>query len=274
MFSVFSTIQELGLNTLYIEYVDKKCGVEHISSDDTDVNSQRVLEYTRVVVSGWMTLFTTILGVLGNLLSIMTLLDRWYSQWHNVARYPSYLRSMTSNVFNKLLVTLCCADLLVLLTNSVTVLKIFFPHSPDLVSVAPWTDSVCHMAVSASVFLMVSISLERHYAVCYPQEFQSRPIRFGPLDWELCRIDSLDHLSIQTEQYLHPPVLSGASPRGGGHSQYPKVSLPCRLSKVDRPTSHHPIRNNLPGEKVAKYDFAEKKRTDLRQFLLFNFLLF
>ena len=89
---------------------------------------------------------------------------------------------MTSNVFNKLLVTLCCADLLVLLTNSVTVLKIFFPDSLDLVAVAPWTDSVCHMAVSASVFLMVSISLERHYAVCYPQEFQSRPVRFGSLD--------------------------------------------------------------------------------------------
>ena len=87
---------------------------------------------------------------------------------------------MTSNVFNKLLVTLCCADLLVLLTNSVTVLKIFFPDSLD--AVAPWTDSVCHMAVSASVFLMVSISLERHYAVCYPQEFQSRPVRFGSLD--------------------------------------------------------------------------------------------
>ena len=76
---MFSSIQELRLNTLYIEYVDNKCGVEHIS-DDTDVNSQRVLEYTRVVVSGWMTLFTTILGVLGNLLSIMTLLDRQYSQ--------------------------------------------------------------------------------------------------------------------------------------------------------------------------------------------------
>ena len=268
---MFSSIQELRLNTLSTEYVDNKCGVEHIS-DDTDVNSQRVLEYTRVVVSGWMTLFTTILGVLGNLLSIMTLLDRQYSQWHNVARHP-YLRSMTSNVFNKLLVTLCCADLLVLLTNSVTVLKIFFPHSPDLVSVAPWTDSVCHMAVSASVFLMVSISLERHYAVCYPQEFQSRPIRFGPLGWELCRIDSLDHLSIQTEQYLHPPVLSDASPRGGRHSQYPKVSLPCWLSEVDRPTSHHTIRNHLPGERLAKYDFAERKRTDLRLFLLFNFLL-
>ena len=84
---------------------------------------------------------------------------------------------MTSNVFNKLLVTLCCADLLVLLTNSVTVLKIFLPDSPALVAVAPWTDSLCHMAVSASVFLMVTISLERHYAVCFPQEFSARPIR-------------------------------------------------------------------------------------------------
>ena len=59
----------------FAEYVDNKCGVENIN-DDTDVNSQRILDYTRIVVSGWMTLFTTILGVLGNLLSIMTLLDR------------------------------------------------------------------------------------------------------------------------------------------------------------------------------------------------------
>ena len=62
---------------LYIklEYVDTKCGVAHFN-DSTDSNSQIILEYTRVVVSGWMTLVTTILGVLGNLLSIMTLLHR------------------------------------------------------------------------------------------------------------------------------------------------------------------------------------------------------
>ena len=90
----------------------------------------------------------------------------------------SHDRSMAANVFNKLLVALCCADLLVLLTNSVTVIKIFFPDNPDLLAVAPWTDSLCHMAVSASVFLMVTITLERHYAVCYPLEYQARPIRY------------------------------------------------------------------------------------------------
>ena len=84
---------------------------------------------------------------------------------------------MIGNVFNQLLVALCCADTLVIVTNLVTVAKIFFPHNNEIQSVAPWTDGLCHMAVSASVFLMMSITLERYYAVIYPYEYQARPTR-------------------------------------------------------------------------------------------------
>ena len=76
--------------------------------------------------------------------------------------------------------------------------------------------------------------------------------------WQLKSISSsrpLDHLSIQTEQYLHPPVVFGASPRSGSHSQHSKVSLPGRLPEVDEPTSHHQIRNRLPGEKLQNIKY-------------------
>ena len=66
---------------------------------------------------------------------------------------------MIGNVFNQLLVALCCADTVVILTNIVTTAKIFFPDNTELHNVAPLSDGLCHMAVSASVFLMVSITL-------------------------------------------------------------------------------------------------------------------
>ena len=84
---------------------------------------------------------------------------------------------MNGNVFTKLLVALCCADLLVITTNTITVAKIFLPYNQELQLIAPWTDGLCHMAVSASVFLMMSITLERYYAVNYPREYQTRPRR-------------------------------------------------------------------------------------------------
>ena len=58
-----------------LEYVDSKCGLAQMN-DTSDSSSQRLLDSTRLVLSGWMTLITTILGVMGNLLSIMTLLNR------------------------------------------------------------------------------------------------------------------------------------------------------------------------------------------------------
>ena len=72
---------------------------------------------------------------------------------------PFISRNMIGNVFNQLLVALCCADTVVILTNIITMAKIFFPDNTELHTMAPWTDGVCHMAVSASVFLMVSITL-------------------------------------------------------------------------------------------------------------------
>ena len=83
------------------------------------------------------------------------------------------------NVFNHLLVSLCLADLLVILTNLALALRTLNPGSSLLYQLAPWTDGLCHIGVSCSVFLTVSITLERYYAVCSPIAYQARMAQKG-----------------------------------------------------------------------------------------------
>ena len=52
-----------------------------------------------------------------------------------------------------------------------------YPHEPSpsiLLKIGPWSDILCHVAVTASVFLTVSITTERFYAVCRPLQYQAR----------------------------------------------------------------------------------------------------
>ena len=60
-------------------------------------------------------------------------------------------------------------------------------------------------------------------------------------------------------------MVSGASPRSGSLSQHSKVSLPSRLPEVDEPTSHHQIRNRLPGEKLQSNMKYEGYSATLKQ---------
>ena len=78
------------------------------------------------------------------------------------------------NVFNLLLATLCMADMLVILTNLVFSVNTLHPKQPLLSSLVPWSDGLCHIAVTASVFLTVAITVERYYAVCSPYAYQTR----------------------------------------------------------------------------------------------------
>ena len=83
------------------------------------------------------------------------------------------------NVFNHLLVSLCLADLLVILTNLALAAKAVYPESSLLSQLAPWTDGLCHIGVSCSVFLTMSITVERYYAVCSPIVYQARLAQKG-----------------------------------------------------------------------------------------------
>ena len=83
------------------------------------------------------------------------------------------------NIFNYLLVALCMVDLMVILTNLVTAGKTFLPQSVLLLRLAPWTDAICHIAVSASVFITIAITMERYQAVCFPYTYQIRLVKKG-----------------------------------------------------------------------------------------------
>ena len=79
-----------------------------------------------------------------------------------------------SNLFNKLLVILCMVDKLVIIPNMIFSCEIFFPDSKILNSLTPWTDGLCHIAVSASIFMTIAITAERYCAVSSPYNYQIR----------------------------------------------------------------------------------------------------
>ena len=79
-----------------------------------------------------------------------------------------------SNLFNKLLVILCVVDMLVIIPNLIFSCEIFFPHSEVLDTLIPWSDGLCHIAITASIFLTIAITLERYYAVSSPYTYQIR----------------------------------------------------------------------------------------------------
>ena len=130
------------------------------------------------------------------------------------------------NVFNHLLVSL--ADLLVILTNLALAVRTFNPGSSLLYQLAPWTDSLCHIGVSCSVFLTVSITLERYYAVCSPIAYQARMAQKGH-SWILITYISpviLTSICLNTPKLLNlSNILSLNSIPLEHHQMYIKLSI-------------------------------------------------
>ena len=83
------------------------------------------------------------------------------------------------NVFNHLLATLCMADMMVILTNLVFSVNTLYPNNPLLSTLVPVSDGLCHISVTASVFLTIAITVERYYAVCSPFTYQTRLVERG-----------------------------------------------------------------------------------------------
>merc|ERR1719318_2200585 len=71
------------------------------------------------------------------------------------------------------------ADMLVILTNLFFSFNTLFPSNQLLSSLVPVSDSLCHIAVTASVFLTIAITVERFYAVCSPFTYQTRVVERG-----------------------------------------------------------------------------------------------
>ena len=80
-------------------------------------------------------------------------------------------RSM-SNLFNHLLSCLCIADIISLISN-LLVLPLYFGFNNSFMNfVFPFLESSCHVALSVSIFLIITITIERWQAVCYPYLYQ------------------------------------------------------------------------------------------------------
>ena len=69
--------------------------------------------------------------------------------------------------------------MVVLLTNLSLALKTVSPSSSTLSQVAPWSDGLCHIGVSSSVFFTIAITVERYYAVHSPLNYQTRSTKQG-----------------------------------------------------------------------------------------------
>ena len=77
-----------------------------------------------------------------------------------------------SNLFNHLLSFLCVADDIFLLSN-LLLLPVHFGFSNGFIDfVFPFLESSCHFALSASIFLIITITIERWQAVCFPYFYQ------------------------------------------------------------------------------------------------------
>ena len=95
--------------------------------------------------SGVAAIITASLGVVGNLLSMLVL-----------------SRKVISSMFNKLLLSLCLADLVFLLSSlamSPIALQYYNLYPLQAYHVA---ECLCHLSLAVSVFLTASISIERH----------------------------------------------------------------------------------------------------------------
>ena len=78
-----------------------------------------------------------------------------------------------SNVFNHMLICLCSADSIFLLCNLLALPFHFGLHYSIIDSIYPFVESCCHFTFSASIFLIIAITLERWQASYYELTFFS-----------------------------------------------------------------------------------------------------
>ena len=83
------------------------------------------------------------------------------------------------NVFNHMMMALCIVDLFVIITNISVAAMALNPKSQVFLKIQPWSDAICHVAFSASVFLTISLTIERYSAIGNPLTYQTRVKKKG-----------------------------------------------------------------------------------------------
>ena len=77
------------------------------------------------------------------------------------------------NVFNHLMIFLCTADILVILSAMAMSLQNLHPKLISVMEpLISYSDCVSHVSITASVFFTISITIERYIAVCSPLTYQ------------------------------------------------------------------------------------------------------
>ena len=84
------------------------------------------------------------------------------------------------NVFNYLLVSLCIADLFVILSSLVYALKTLNKGAFLLDELDVVNDGVSHITISISIFLTMALTIERYFAICSAFTYQARVAKKGP----------------------------------------------------------------------------------------------
>ena len=78
-----------------------------------------------------------------------------------------------SNVFNHLMIFLCSADILVIISAMANSLQNLHPKLISVMEpLISYSDCVSHVSITASVFFTISITIERYIAVCSPLTYQ------------------------------------------------------------------------------------------------------
>jgi len=106
-------------------------------------------------ITGVVSAIVIVLGCIGNLTAILLL-----------------QKPKMSTAFNQLLIVLCIFDTVFLISNIPTTELAL--QSRFLKIISPYTDICGHISVCSSVFMIVALTFERHFAICSPHAYRIR----------------------------------------------------------------------------------------------------
>ena len=90
------------------------------------------------------------------------------------------------NVFNNLMIFLCVADLMVIISSLSYSFQHLHPLLEDVTEpLLQLSDCLSHVSVTISVFMTISITLERYFAVCSPLTYQVLEKEMTPRNFHL-----------------------------------------------------------------------------------------
>ena len=123
------------------------------------------------MVIGILSSVVSILGIAGNIISIIILARRFIYLMNFKCIIFFHGRSKSS-VFHHLLSCLCVADITFLISNLLALPFHFGFRNIIINFFFPFCESCCHFAYSASIFLIVAVTIDRWQAVCCPYWYQ------------------------------------------------------------------------------------------------------